>query len=131
MTRMEILARLERTSPFNRLTRTECEIISAVMREVKFAPNSLVQPAGEPLSRLLLRLDGAWEVGGKPLPELIGVAALVEGRGWQDEIKAGPDGVSCLALGKGHFFTMTSECPAVVLALLSLADEAPEERTFQ
>ncbi len=127
----QILEHLATTAPWSRLRPAEREIVSAVLHEVRFAPHSLVQPAGEVLSRLLWRIEGDWSMGGQCQPAMLGVAALLEGMAFDSDLVAGPEGVTCLTLNPGHFFTINSECPALLLGWMTLADAPPAERTFR
>ncbi len=131
MTTVEIIAILGATAPFDRLTAAERERVAGVMRQMHYLPNSLIQPAGEPLGRLLLRVDGEWLADGRRMPPILGVEALVNSTAFAADLMAGPSDVNCLALSKGHFFTVMNQCPAVLLALLGRADMPAQEREFR
>lgn len=130
MTPMEIMFALGRQPPFDRLTDPELEIAASVASERHFEAGELVLNAGDSFRRVLILLDGAWTCEERPLPRLLGVRSLLSGQEGPGEVRAGAEGAHCLTLTRGHFFTLVNECPALLLALLSMADHASEERSF-
>ncbi|MCF3650804.1 hypothetical protein [Synoicihabitans lomoniglobus] len=130
MTPVELMFALRRQPPFDSMSDGELEIAAKVVVERSFAPGALVLGPGEPFRRLLLRLDGSWQTDSRSLPTILGVESLLTGIEGPGEVRAGPDGVRCLTMTRGHFFTLVNECPALLLSLLSMADEPPETRPF-
>ncbi len=130
MSPVEILFALQRIPPFESVTDGELEIAAKVMLERRFSPGALVLGPGEPFRRLLLRLDGSWLVEERELPVVLGVESLLSGSEGPGQIKAGPEGVRCLVMTRGHFFTFINECPALLLSLLSRVDKVGAEVDF-
>ena len=130
MSPVEIVFALQSQDPFSSLNDAELEILAEAWVERRFAAGALVLGTGEPFHRLLIRLEGQWVCDGKELPNVLGVQSLLAGEEGPGEIRAGSDGVRCLTLSRGHFFTLINECPAILLSLLSRADFPREERGF-
>jgi len=130
VTKEETIRLMSTTPPWDRLHTHEAVVLADALHELRFAPHSLVQTANEPLSRMLWRIEGAWQRGATELPPIIGVSALLERTSFDRDVVAGPEGVVCLALGKGHFFTVNSECPNMLLGWLTMADVPTAERGF-
>ena len=130
MSPMEIMFALGRQVPFDRLTEDELEIAAAVVSERRFEPGALVLGEGESFRRLLILLEGSWQTADQTLPPLLGVGSLLSGQAGPGEVRAGVDGARCLTISRGHFFTLVNECPALLLALLSMADRSGDERMF-
>lgn len=130
MSPVEIMFALQRHAPFDSLTDRELEIAATVAVERRFAPGTLVLGPGEPFHRLLIRLEGSWWLQDRELPGVLGIESLLAGVEGPGEIRAGTNGVRCLTLSRGHFFTLINECPALLLSLLSGADLPAEEREF-
>lgn len=122
MSPLDTLVLLGGLAPFDRLGHEERLIVASAMKERHYAPGAVVQSAGEPWPHLLILTAGRWTSEVETLPRVLGVRSLMDGRAAGIEVKAGADGVVCLMLEKGHFFTIANECPAVLLGLLSLAD---------
>ncbi len=132
MSPLDTLTLLGRLAPFDRLNGDERLSVASVLRERHYAADSVVQPKGEAWPHLLILVGGSWQAEGSPLPPLLGVASVLGADDSAVEVRAGVEGVHCLMLEKGHFFTMANECPNVLLGLLSLADGDNEmERGFK
>ncbi len=130
MTPVELMFALRRQPPFDSLSDGELEIAAKVVSERNFAPGALVLGSGEPFRRLLVRLEGSWQVNDRTLPAILGVESMLTGIEGPGEVRAGPTGVRCLVMTRGHFFTLVNECPALLLSLLSMADEPLDIRPF-
>tara|TARA_B110000305_G_scaffold59721_1_gene66133 strand:- start:2800 stop:3195 length:396 start_codon:yes stop_codon:yes gene_type:complete len=130
MSPVEIMFALQQTPPFDSLTDSELEIAATVAVELRFAAGALVLGPGEPFHRLLIKLEGSWQLNDQELPGLLGIESLLAGAEGPGEIRAGAAGARCLTFTRGHFFTLINECPTLLLSLLSSADQVKEERGF-
>jgi hypothetical protein len=130
MSPVEKMFALQQQAPFDRLSDSELEIAATIVAERHFPPGELVLGSGEPFRRLLVRLEGSWWVDELALPPVLGVESLLTGVEGPGEIKTGPEGVHCLVMTRGHFFTLVNECPAMLLSLLSMADLPKGAREF-
>ena len=130
MSPVEIMFALQGRAPFDSLTDGELEIAAAVTTERRFSAKALVLGPGEPFQRLLIQLDGTWLAQDEELPQVLGIESLLSGVEGPGEIRAGDDGVRCLVISRGHFFTLINECPALLLSLLTSADQPRSQRGF-
>ena len=130
MSPVEIMFALQGRAPFDSLTDGELEIVAAVTTERRFGAKALVLGPGEPFQRLLIRLEGDWKAEDQALPPVLGIESLLSGAEGPGKIRAGDEGVRCLIISRGHFFTLINECPALLLSLLTSADQPKAQRGF-
>lgn len=117
--------------PFDCLTPAELAIVGRILTPVSFEPGAVIQLAGKPLNRVLIRTHGSWLSDQTELPEVVGISAVMGTVKDAPEIVAGPLGVTCLAMQKGHFFTIINECPQALVRLLAAGDQAAASRRFR
>lgn len=117
--------------PFDCLGPAELAIVSKVLTEISFEPGAVIQLVGKPVNRVLIRTQGSWLSDQTELPDVVGIGAVMGTSKDAREIVAGPSGVTCLAIQKGHFFTIIYECPQALVRLLAAGDHAGEIRRFR
>ncbi len=122
----EKLFALKRIAPFSGLRHSELALIAEVARERRFAPGALVSASGTPVARLYTVVAGRIvNADGQPTPMVFGAASLLYSYPLVKDLYASPDeGVTCLLMGKGHFFTLINECPEFTAGLLELSSAA-------
>ncbi len=124
----EKLFALKNMSPFSDMRHDELALIAEVARERVFAPGELVSAEGTPVARLYAVVQGRiLDADGKPVPDVFGSISLLYNYPLSQALHASPDaGVTCVMIGKGHFFTLINECPEFTAGLIELSRlEAP------
>jgi hypothetical protein len=108
---------------FDQLRAEELLAVAAGMTERRYRPGQVVAPAGTSLWHLLVVVEGRIvpQGGAEALPPIIGADLLLTNRAVATTLVADPrDGAVCLRLGKGHFFTVVNECPALLVEMIRL-----------
>lgn len=114
----ERLFTLRGIPPFDRLRDTELALVADVARGRRFAAGEVVVSPVRPLTRLHVVAAGSLlDASGAPVGPVFGVETLLFDRPLVGEYRAGPEGASCLLVGKGNFFTMINECPGFLVDL--------------
>lgn len=131
MTPTERRESLRARPPFDRMSETESDQVAAVMVPGHFEPGAVVRLAGDLPNSLLILGKEDWHDEHGPAPAILGVSSLLNGAPVTTTVRAGPAGATALILSKAHFLTILHACPAVLLALMSLADLPDEERGFR
>ncbi len=105
--------------PFDRLSEAELTLIAEVAEPRLATPGEIVHLGGAPLSCLWVTVAGSLvREDGTAAERVNGLSALLS-NALTPELRAGPEGARILVLTKGYFFTLTRECPAFVLGLLT------------
>lgn len=109
---------LRRIPPFDRLRDTELALVADVARGRRFAAGEVIASSAKPLTRLhVVAAGGLVDPSGTPVGPVFGAENLLFDRPLPGEVRAGPEGASCLLVGKGNFFTMINECPGFLVDL--------------
>ena len=110
---------LRTVAPFDRLSENELSLIAEVAEPRLASPGEIVHLGGAPLSSLWVTIEGGLlHPDGSPAERVNGLSALLR-HALTPELRAGPEGARIFVLTKGYFFTLTRECPAFVLGLLT------------
>jgi hypothetical protein len=110
---------LQTVAPFDRLSENELSLIAEVAEPRLASPGEIVHLGGAPLPSLWVTVDGGLvRDDGAAAERVNGLTALL-GNVTTAELRAGPEGARILVLSKGCFFTLTRECPAFILGLLT------------
>jgi len=115
---------LRSVQPFDRLQASELVLLSEVAEPRIYAPGDDITTGNEPMASLLVVVCGrALTVDGTEIGPILGVASLVKNQP-PPHLVADPNaGAQVLAIAKGHFFTMSHECPQFILGLLELGEQ--------
>ncbi|MCH8566684.1 MAG: hypothetical protein LAT67_00415 [Balneolales bacterium] len=124
---------LKDTSPFNVLEDQELLNIADTCLTLRYSEGDAVIPESGMLNYLLILADGVFVhhpeqpsvieniKEGVPTPKkLIGVNTFLNDIPIQNRLYAGPNGISCLGITKGYFFTAIYECPNLLVELMKL-----------
>lgn len=122
MTLIERLFALKANPCFRSLDDSELAGIAQVAKLRHYGPGEHLAVAGQLLTRLYVVVGGQVEsVEGQPMPPVVGAACLLGGLHLAGVLRASPvEGATCLLIGKGHFFTIVHQCPALVTGLVEL-----------
>lgn len=114
------IAALRAISPFSRLRLEELVPLAHAMSVQVFQPGELVWAANTPLRRLTIVVSGEVIAGDtRPVGPVMGICSLLFNRPVDAPLRASSThGAICLYLRKGHFFTLISECPELLLSYL-------------
>ncbi|HEY0966693.1 MAG TPA: hypothetical protein VGD88_04840 [Opitutaceae bacterium] len=111
--------------PFDRLSETELTLIAEVAEPRQIAPNDIAHNGDSSLNCLWVTVAGELlDEDGRPAGRVNGLSALLT-NALTPELRAGPAGAQILVITKGYFFTLTRECPAFVLGLLTAGHARP------
>lgn len=106
-------------APFDRLSEAELTLIAEVAEPRLAGAGEILHLGGAPLTCLWVTIEGGLvREDGTAAGRVNGLSALLS-HAPTPELRAGPDGARILVLTKGYFFTLTRECPAFVLGLLT------------
>ena len=113
---------LKALAPFNELRDSELGIVTEVAVEYHYKCGQVVASAGSVLYRLYVVAEGGLEpVEGVALPAVVGTPSLLFDYPLSRNLVASREtGALCLAIKKGHLFTIFHECPAFVVGLMEL-----------
>ncbi|GAB1488827.1 hypothetical protein MASR2M8_12740 [Opitutaceae bacterium] len=110
---------LRKIPPFDRLSEAELILIAEVAELRLFEPGQIAHNSGSPLGCLWVTIAGELIAeDGRPAGQINGLSALLA-NALTPGLRAGPAGAEILVITKGYFFTLTRECPAFVLGLLT------------
>lgn len=105
--------------PFDRLSETELTLIAEIAEPRQVAPNEVAHGGGGSFSGLWVTVEGSLvDDARRPADTVNGLATLLTNVP-TPALRAGPAGARILVISKGYFFTLTRECPAFVLGLLT------------
>ena len=114
---------LRTIAPFDRLREEELSLIAEVTVPRVASPGEILHSGGSPLYSLWVTIEGGLvRDDGTAAERVNGLPALLSSV-ITPGLRAGPAGARILVLSKGCFFTLTSECPAFVLGLLTGAHD--------
>jgi hypothetical protein len=123
MTLPERMFALRGLPGFDQLRADELLAVAAGMTERRYRPGQVVAAADTSLWHLLVVVAGHVLPQGvsEPMPPIIGADLLITNRALAVTLVADPrEGAVCLRLGKGHFFTVVNECPALLVEMIRL-----------
>jgi signal-transduction protein with cAMP-binding, CBS, and nucleotidyltransferase domain len=122
MTLTERMFALREVTGFDQLRGEELLTVASGMTERRYDPEQVVVSAGSSMWHLLVVVGGRVEVEpGRPISsQVIGADVLLMNRPAPRTLTAGADGAVCLRMSKGHFFTVVSECPALLVEMSRL-----------
>lgn len=85
----------------------------------QFAPGQIVLRQGEVAETLLARIEGELVgASGRAAPPLFDAPGLLFGLAVREEYRAGPAGLTALAIAKPHVFTIAREFPEFIVSLI-------------
>lgn len=113
------LLALRSCPPFDRLSEAEAVSVADAAIERHFAPGEVVAPAQRPLNHLHVITDGSLLVGGDERTRVVGAVALLNGQLLPTPLVAGPSGAAVILLARPHVFTLITECPWLLVDLIS------------
>jgi hypothetical protein len=106
---------LQAVDPFSLLRADELLTIATATSLHRFAPGHLLCGEGAVIPRLYVQVAGsAVDPQGNPMQPVLGTTILLTGKPAPFPILAGPDGYTALALPRGKFFTVLTECPTLL-----------------
>lgn len=112
---------LQHIFPFSRLRETELTALAEVCSVRHYEPGETVLEADRNVKRLLVCVRGDFMRNQVRLADrILGVQSLLFDGTQKESIQAGPEGVTCLALEKGHFFRSMYELPEVAQGMVAL-----------
>lgn len=115
---------LRSVRPFDRLQASELVLLSEVAEPRSYAPGENIHAGIEPMTSLLVVVGGRALTGdGVEAGPILGVSSLVNNQPPPHLVADPVAGVQVLAIAKGHFFTMSHECPRFILGLLELGEQ--------
>lgn len=118
MNTIDRLFELRTTPPFDQLRQSELVLIAAAAWTREYRSGETIGHAGRPLRHLYILAEGSAEWNGEPVPHVFGTESLLQGTPLDQPIRAGGIGATCILIRRGHFHTILSECPALVVGLL-------------
>jgi signal-transduction protein with cAMP-binding, CBS, and nucleotidyltransferase domain len=114
---------LRSVQPFDRLHASELVLLAEVTEPRSYAPGENIHPGHDPMSYLLVVVGGrALTADGTEAGPILGVSSLLNNLPPPHLVADPATGVQALAIAKGHFFTMSHECPRFILGLLELGE---------
>lgn len=124
MSVIEKVFRLKTIDPFGRLGYPELLALTDAARTRVYRPGERVAPAGQPLRRLVVVLDGSVSgARGRETAPVLGVRSLLFDAAPAEDLIASPEsGATCLLISRGHFFRLLNEFPEVSVGLAASAD---------
>lgn len=106
---------LQDVHPFSLLRPDELLTIATATRLHRFPAGALICGAGAVIPRLYIRVEGgAVDPEGRPMQRVLGTTILLTGKPAPFPILAGAEGYAALALPRSKFFTVLTECPALL-----------------
>jgi hypothetical protein len=107
--------------PFDGLSEAEIVAVADAASTRQFAPGEVVAPEGRPLASLHVVAQGAVLSAHDhaPLPPVFGAISLLNREPIAGPLVAGPVGAEVIFLARPHFFTLVTECPWLLVDLLS------------
>jgi signal-transduction protein with cAMP-binding, CBS, and nucleotidyltransferase domain len=130
MTLTERMFALRDVAGFDQLRDEELLTVASSMTERRYEPGQVVVSAGSSMWHLLVVVSGRVDAEpGRPIAsQVIGADVLLTNRPAARTLTADAgDGAVCLRMSKGHFFTVVSECPALLVEMSRLrVFEQPE-----
>ena len=115
MSLAEKLLALHAVYPFSLLRSDELLTIATATTLHRFPPGHLLCGEGAVIQRLYVRVTGgAVDAKGTAMQPVLGTTILLTGKPAPFPILAGPEGFTALSLPRGKFFTVLTECPALL-----------------
>lgn len=120
MTLTEKLYALRRSPVFQGVDENELLLLAEAAQLRSYAPGAVICRAGECPPRLFVPIVGTAQfASGAKTAAVFDLSALLYDQPLAEDIVASAtDSVHCLAITKGHFFTLVNECPMVLLNVL-------------
>lgn len=124
MTLTEKIFSLKSASCFESLEHSDLVMIADIARERIYAPSEVFCDSGQILRKFYVVTEGNIQnEAGKNMPPILGPASLLFDIPVSDKLLASTSkGAKCLAIAKGHFFTVVYRCPSFLCRFLEMKD---------
>jgi len=124
---MEKLYALQRSPIFHGLDESEILLVAEVAQLRSFAPGSIICSVDSDSLRLHIPIRGeASYESGRPAGKVFDVPSLLFNDVLIEGIRAGDTGCDCLTISKGHFFTLLSECPEILVNMMAAVGDSSD-----
>lgn len=124
MTLTERIFALKSVTPFDQLRESELTLIAQGVRVKSYAPGEAICTPDKPLRRLHVVAQGDVHNGDNVVFPVFGIQTLLYNRLNDITLTAGSEGVTCLLIKKGAFYTIISECPGLLIGFLQLSEKS-------
>lgn len=111
---------LKQIDPFSFLADSELALIANVAHDRSYQPHELVSTDDRLLNYLIITVGGDLIAHStqQTLPKVIGLESLMFDLYLAETLIAGENGANCILINRSHFFTISYECPKLIVGLI-------------
>ena len=123
----EKLYALQGSPIFQGLDESEILLVAEVAQLRSFAADAVICSVDADSLRLYIPIrGGGFFESGRPAGKVFDVPSLLFNDVMIEGIRAGSEGCDCLTISKGHFFTLLSECPSILVNMMAVVGDSSD-----